>query len=349
MPPAVLFTQNFDRLPKFAHEENPVSSVITVSQLAKHYQVPEREGGLKAAVASLFRRKYKTIKAVDNITFNIEPGEVVGFLGPNGAGKTTTLKMLSGLLHPTSGHVRVLGFEPRHRSHDYLRQITLVMGNRNQLTWDLPALDSFDLQRAVYGLPVDDFKRTRDEFIELLDLGDLVRKPVRNLSLGERMKTEFVAALLHKPKVLFLDEPTLGLDVTMQRRIRTFVAEYNRRYNATVLLTSHYMADVEALCKRVIVIHHGHILFDGDLSNLVNQFSSYKTLSLSLQNANIELEKYGEVVSREDGKVTLRVPKARTSEVTARLLSEYQVDDLTVEDTPVDDVIDQVFSQKEAA
>ncbi|HEU0294023.1 MAG TPA: ATP-binding cassette domain-containing protein [Anaerolineales bacterium] len=324
-------------------------SVIVISHLAKHYQVPEREGGLKAAVTSLFSRKYKTIRAVDDISFAIEPGEVVGFLGPNGAGKTTTLKMLSGLLHPTSGEVRVLGYEPRHRPHDYLRQMTLVMGNRNQLTWDLPALDSFDLQRAVYGLPVEEFKRTRDEFIELLDLGDLVRKPVRNLSLGERMKMEIVGALLHQPKVLFLDEPTIGLDVTMQRRIRTFIAEYNRRYNATVLLTSHYMADVEALCKRVIVIHHGHILFDGELSSLVNQFSSYKTLNLSLQNSNVQLEKYGEVISREDGKVTLRVPKARTAEVTARLLSEFQVDDLTVEDTPVDDVIDQVFSQKEAA
>lgn len=323
--------------------------VITISELAKHYQVPEREAGLKAAVTSLFNRKYKTIKAVDGITFNIEPGEVVGFLGPNGAGKTTTLKMLSGLLHPTSGHVRVLGFEPRHRPHDYLRQITLVMGNRNQLTWDLPALDSFDLQRAVYGIPVDQFKRTRDEFIELLDLGELVRKPVRNLSLGERMKMEIVAALLHRPKVLFLDEPTLGLDVTMQRRIRTFIAEYNKRYNATVLLTSHYMADVEALCKRVIVIHHGRLLFDGELSALVKQFSSYKTLSLSLPNTDVELSKYGEVISREDGRVTLRIPKAQTAQVTARLLTDLQVDDLTVEDAPVDDVIDQVFSQKEAA
>ena len=284
---------------------------------------------------------------MDGISFTIEPGEVVGFLGPNGAGKTTTLKMLSGLLHPTSGEVRVMGFEPRHRSHDYLRQITLVMGNRNQLTWDLPALDSFDLQRAVYGIPADQFKQTRDEFIELLDLGELVKKPVRNLSLGERMKMEIVAALLHRPKVLFLDEPTLGLDVTMQRRIRAFVAEYNRRYNATVLLTSHYMADVEALCKRVIVIHHGRILFDGDLSRLVNQFSSYKTLSLSLPNPDAELSQYGEVIGREDGRVTLRVPKSQTSQVTARLLSDFQVDDLTVEDAPVDDVIDQVFSQKE--
>ena len=320
--------------------------VISISQLAKHYQVPEREGGLKAAVTSLFNRKFKTIKAVDGISFTIEPGEVVGFLGPNGAGKTTTLKMLSGLLHPTSGEASVLGFEPRHRPHDYLRQITLVMGNRNQLTWDLPALDSFDLQRAVYGIPVDDFKRTRDEFIELLDLKELVTKPVRNLSLGERMKMEIVAALLHRPKVLFLDEPTLGLDVTMQRRIRTFVAEYNKRYDATVLLTSHYMADVEALCKRVIVIHHGRILFDGDLSALVNQFSSFKTLSLSLPNPDVDLSKYGEVIGREDGRVTLRVPKPQTSQVTARLLSDFQVDDLTVEDAPVDDVIDQVFSQK---
>jgi ABC-2 type transport system ATP-binding protein len=323
-----------------------VSSVITISKLAKHYQVPEREGGLKAAVTSLFKRKYRTVKAVDGISFTIGPGEVVGFLGPNGAGKTTSLKMMSGLLHPTSGEVSVMGFEPRHRSHDYLRQVTLVMGNRNQLTWDLPALDSFDLQRAIYGIPVDQFKRTRDEFIELLDLKDLVNKPVRNLSLGERMKMEFVAALLHQPKVLFLDEPTIGLDVTMQRRIRTFVAEYNKRYNATVLLTSHYMADVEALCKRVIVIHHGRILFDGDLSSLVSQFSSYKTLSLTLPNPNTELSKYGEVISREDGRITLRVPKAQTSQVTARLLSDFQVDDLTVEDAPVDDVIDQVFSQK---
>src|SRR5574339_1158893 len=257
-----------------------MTPVIAISQLAKHYQVPEREGGLKAAVTSLFSRKYKTIHAVDGISFTIEPGEVVGFLGPNGAGKTTTLKMLSGLLHPTSGEVKVMGFEPRHRSHDYLRQITLVMGNRNQLTWDLPALDSFDLQRAVYGIPVDQFKRTRDEFIELLDLGELVRKPVRNLSLGERMKMEIVAALLHRPKVLFLDEPTIGLDVTMQRRIRAFIAEYNHRFGATLLLTSHYMADVEALCRRVIVIHHGRLLFDGQLAQLVQDFSAHKTVTI---------------------------------------------------------------------
>ena len=204
--------------------------------------------------------------AVEAISFDIEPGEVVGFLGPNGAGKTTTLKMLSGLLYPTSGEARVLGHVPSRREKDYLRRMTMVMGNRNQLQWDIPALDSYELYRAIYRLRREDYLAMRDELVELLDVGDLVRKPVRNLSLGERMKVEIVGSLLHRPQVLFLDEPTIGLDVTMQKRIRTFVAEYNQRHGATVLLTSHYMADVEALCKRVIVIHHGRILFDGELS-----------------------------------------------------------------------------------
>ena len=324
-------------------------SVISISKLAKHYQVPEREAGLKAAAKGLFKRTYKTVKAVDGISFDIQPGEVVGFLGPNGAGKTTTLKMLSGLLHPTSGELSVLGYEPAKRAHDYLRQITLVMGNRNQLSWDLPALDSFDLQRAIYGIPTEEFKRTRDEFIELLDLKELVQKPVRNLSLGERMKMEIVGALLHKPKILFLDEPTLGLDVTMQKRIRTFIAEYNKRYGATVLLTSHYMADVEALCKRVIVIHHGQLLFDGDLAALVQKFSAYKTVAFDIDNPNHDFSQYGDVVSIDGLHVTLRVPKEKTSAVTTRLLSDLAVDDLTVEATPIEDVIESVFSVKKEA
>src|ERR1700690_534993 len=204
--------------------------IIRVSGLSKHFKVPTREAGLRASFRSLFRRTYRTVKAVDDISFTIEPGEVVGFLGPNGAGKTTTLKMLSGLLYPTAGSTRVLEFEPSRRSTNFLQQITLVMGNRSQLAWDLPALDSYDLQRPIYELPRDEFKRTRDEFIELLELKELVNKPVRNLSLGERMKVEIVGALLHRPKVLFLDEPTLGLDITMQRRIRGFITEYNQRY-----------------------------------------------------------------------------------------------------------------------
>jgi ABC-2 type transport system ATP-binding protein len=218
------------------------------------------------------------------------------------------------------------------------------MGNRNQLSWDLPALDSFELQRAIYAIPDDKFKKTLNEFIELLELKDLIQKPIRNLSLGERMKMEIVGALLHSPKVLFLDEPTIGLDVTMQRRIRSFISEYNQRYGATVLLTSHYMADVEALCKRVIVIHHGRILLDGELSALVDRFSAYKTVGITLEDASIDLSPYGEIMDRDGSRVTLRVPKSTTSEVTARLLSDLQVDDLTVEDPPIEDVIEHVFS-----
>lgn len=319
---------------------------IRVSQLQKIYTVPEREAGLRAAAKSLVRRRHRHVKAVDCISFDIAPGEVVGFLGPNGAGKTTTLKMLSGLLYPTQGEATVLGFVPSRRQKEYLRQITLVMGQRNQLVWDIPALDSFELNRAIYQLPVEAFRRTRDEFIELLDLQELVHKPVRNLSLGERMKVEITAALLHRPKVLFLDEPTIGLDVTMQRRIRSFIAEYNRRYGATVLLTSHYMADVVALCKRVIVIHHGILLYDGDLSGLVEKFSAQKTIILTLSDSSIDLSAYGEVTSRDGSRVTLMVPKAETSRLTARLLADLPVNDLTVEDPPIEDVIEQVFSQE---
>ena len=324
-----------------------MSSVITISKLAKHYQVPEREAGLKAAAMGLIKRRYKTVKAVDEISFDIQPGEVVGFLGPNGAGKTTTLKMLSGLLYPTSGSTSVLGYEPSKRSHEFLRQITLVMGNRNQLAWDLPAMDSFDLQRAIYSIPVNEFKKTCDEFIELLELKDLVLKPIRNLSLGERMKMEIVGALLHKPKILFLDEPTLGLDVTMQKRIRSFIAEYNHRYGATVLLTSHYMADVEALCKRVVVIHHGRMLFDGDLSTLVEKFTAFKTVGFTVNSASVDWSQYGEVMSTDGDRVVLRVPKEKTSAITSRLLNELSVEDLTVEASPIEDVIESVFAVKE--
>jgi ABC-2 type transport system ATP-binding protein len=307
----------------------PVEGVVDVRELTKVFRVPEREAGLRASLRSLVNRKWREVRAVDGISFRIDATEVVGFLGPNGAGKTTTLKMLAGLLYPTSGEGRVLGHIPSKRERDYLRRMTLVMGNRNQLQWDLPALDSFELNRAIYRLPREDFKRTRDELIELLDIGDLVRKPVRNLSLGERMKVEVVGSLLHLPQVLFLDEPTIGLDVTMQKRIRNFIAQYNERFDATVLLTSHYMADVEALCKRVIVIHHGRILFDGPLTGLADRFAAYKTIEAVLAD--------GETVS-------LRVPKHETSAATARLLAEHEVTDITVEDPPIEDVIEQVFA-----
>jgi ABC-2 type transport system ATP-binding protein len=319
---------------------------VTVDGLLKVFDVPERDPGLVAAAKGLVRRKTREVRAVDEISFSVEPGEVVGFLGPNGAGKTTTLKMLSGLLYPSGGEARVLGFVPSKRQRGFLSRITLVMGNRNQLQWDLPALDSYELNRAIYRIPRDQFGPTRDELIDLLDIGDLVRKPVRQLSLGERMKAEIVGALLHRPQVLFLDEPTIGLDVTMQKRIRAFVADYNGRFGATVLLTSHYMADVEALCKRVVVIHHGRILYDGQLASLADQFAAYKTIGVVVENGNADLSRYGEVIHSEGDWITLRVPKAETSSVTARLLTEEQVLDLNVEDPPIEDVIELVFAQE---
>jgi ABC-2 type transport system ATP-binding protein len=320
---------------------------IHVADLRKTFRVPVREGGLGAAFRSLVRRQHREIPAVAGVSFEIAPGEVVGFLGPNGAGKTTTLKMLSGLLYPTSGELQVLGHIPSRREAAYLRQITMVMGNRNQLQWDLPALDSYELLRAIYRLHPDDFRKTRDEFIELLELGDLVRKPVRNLSLGERMKVETAAALLHRPGVLFLDEPTIGLDVTMQKRIRSFVAEYNRRYGATVLLTSHYMADVQALCKRVIVIHHGRILFDGELAALAAAFGADKTIGVTLKEGAdaVDFAPYGEVVGIDDGKVSIRVGRGLAPDVAGRLLHDLPVADLTIEDPPIEDVIESVFAQ----
>jgi ABC-2 type transport system ATP-binding protein len=331
----------------YVKQEPPILPTIQVRDLGKTYNVPERESGLRASVGSLFRRQTKEVVAVDGISFEVMQGEVVGFLGPNGAGKTTTLKMLSGLLYPTGGEATVLGHVPWQRDKAYLRWITLVMGQRNQLLWDIPVADSFELNRAIYRLPVDEFRQTRDELSALLDLEPLLTKPVRNLSLGERMKCELAGALLHRPRVLFLDEPTLGLDVTAQRRIRGFIAEYAARYDATVLLTSHYMADVEALAERVIVIHHGALLFDGALGALVERFSPHKTVIVDLERAGDGFERYGEVVAVDGLQVTLRVPKAEAAAVTARLLAELPVVDLSVSDPPIDEVIDTVFSSGE--
>jgi ABC-2 type transport system ATP-binding protein len=322
------------------------SPVVEVDALSKVFRVPVREAGLRASVKSLVRRTTRDVLAVDGVSFSIAPGEVVGFLGPNGAGKTTTLKMLSGLLYPSSGKASVLGHVPSQRERDFLRRIALVMGNRNQLQWDLPALDSFELNRAVYGLVRADFVAQRDEMIDVLDVGGLVNKPVRNLSLGERMKMEIIGSLLHRPAVLFLDEPTIGLDVTMQKRIRAFVADYNQRHGATVMLTSHYMADVEALCRRVIVIHHGRLLFDGALSDLADRFSASKTLVARFdEDVPADLSAYGEEVSRDGNAVTLRVAKGDIPATTARLLADHAVADLSIEDVPIDDVIEQVFAE----
>jgi ABC-2 type transport system ATP-binding protein len=320
---------------------------VEVEELTRVFRVPVREAGLAAAVRSLVRREHREVRAVEELSLTIEPGEVVGFLGPNGAGKTTSLKMLSGLLHPTSGTARVLGHEPWRREREYLARITLVMGNRNQLQWDLPVVDSFEMNRAIFGIARPDFDRTRDELVELLEIGHLVKKPVRNLSLGERMKAEIAGALLHRPQVLFLDEPTIGLDVTMQKRIRTFLAGYNASYGATVMLTSHYMADVSALCRRVIVIHHGRLLYDGPLAELAGRFETAKTVGVTLAETGADLSRYGEVVAVDGARVTLRVPRTDASAVAARLLADLQPTDLTIEDPPIDDVIERVFATPE--
>jgi ABC-2 type transport system ATP-binding protein len=321
---------------------------IDVSALCKTFVVPQREAGLKAALRSLVQRQSRHVKAVDHVTFQAAAGEMVGFLGPNGAGKTTTLKLLSGLLYPSQGQVHVLGFVPAQRKREFLRQITLLMGQRNQLSWDIPAIDSFELNQAVYRIPAPEYRRTRDELIELLELQDLVHKPLRNLSLGERMRAEIAAALLHRPRVLFLDEPTIGLDVTMQRRVRDFIREYNRRYGVTVLLTSHYMADVEALCRRVIVVHHGQLLFDGPLERLVERFTTHKTLVVTLAQDPPDLAAYGEVLGQQAHSVTLRVQRADAPRATARLLSDLPVTDLSIQDPPIEDVIERVFAQESA-
>ena len=322
------------------------SPAIHIKDLRKIYVVSQQETGMWAAAQSLVRRRKVEIAAVADISFDLAPGEIVGFLGPNGAGKTTTLKMLSGLLYPSHGEATVLGFVPWKREKAFLKQITLVMGQRNQLVWDIPAMNTFELNRAIYRIPAEDYRRIVAELTELLDLGSLLHKPVRNLSLGERMKCEIAAALLHRPSVVFLDEPTIGLDVTMQRRIRSFISEYNHRFGATVLLTSHYMADVEALCKRVVVIHHGKLLFDGELTKLVQRFTKHKIIVVQIGDCENNLASYGEVISCEDGRFTIRVPKDQTARITERLLADLPVIDLLVEDPPLEEVIDRVFTQE---
>ncbi|CAI9404831.1 ABC transporter ATP-binding protein [Aestuariimicrobium sp. T2.26MG-19.2B] len=332
-------------------------STITVRDLRKTYVVPVREGGVKAALGALVRRRTREVEAVQRISFDIAEGEVVGFLGPNGAGKTTTLKMLAGLLHPTSGEASVGGHVPWRRDHGYLRSMALIMGQRNQLQWDIPVIDSYRLNRAVYRIADADFSSRLDELTDLLDLGSLLDKPVRNLSLGERMKCEVAGSLLHQPMTVFLDEPTIGLDVAMQRRIRSFIAEYNRRTGASVMLTSHYMGDVEALCQRVIVIHHGRLLHDGDLAGLVRTFSATKTITVEFDaDADVAADLGGlrdhddvSITDQSAHGLTVEVPKDRAPQVAARMLSTLPVADLTVEEPPIEGVIERVFTSQDEA
>lgn len=320
-------------------------SSITVDRLTKVYPVAVKEAGFKGTVTHFFKRTYRQVKAVQDVSFQIEPGEVVGFLGANGAGKTTTLKMLTGLIHPSSGKVTVAGQVPFERRSSFLKKITLVMGQKQQLIWDLPAADSLKINAAVYGISDRTLQTRVGELSEMLSLDGKLTQPVRKLSLGERMKCELLAALLHEPQVLFLDEPTLGLDVNAQVAVREFLKEYNDRYRATVLLTSHYMADITALCKRVLMIHHGQLIYDGSLDGLVDRFSPCREVKVEFNRTytESELSAYGYVQGIEKQSVRFLVQQEELTQALARILAELQVVDLAVTDPPIEEVIGRVF------
>jgi ABC-2 type transport system ATP-binding protein len=320
-------------------------SIITVEHLTKVYPVALKEPGFRGTLSHFFNRQFRQVEAVKDVSFDIQPGEVVGFLGPNGAGKTTTLKMLTGLIHPSSGQVRIANYVPAKRSAAFLEKITLVMGQKQQLLWDLPALDSLRINGVVYGISDGEMKRRIGELAELLSIEDKLNQPVRKLSLGERMKAELLAALLHRPQVLFLDEPTLGLDVNAQVSVREFLQEYNRRYGATILLTSHYMADITALCDRVLLIHQGKLIYDGALDGLLDRFAPYRQVHLELQHCdfNIDWSLYGEIENVSGREVKLIVHREELTQIVAKLLAELPVIDLTITDPPIEEIIGRVF------
>jgi ABC-2 type transport system ATP-binding protein len=323
--------------------------VIQVRGLTRAFRTYKKQPGLRGALRGLLHRKYELTFAVKDVNFSINPGELVGFLGPNGAGKTTTLKMLAGLLHPTGGSARVLGYVPWERADGYRRQFALLLGQKNQLWWDLPARESLELNAKIYGIPRDSFERSVDEMTSLLAVKDKLNVMVRELSLGERMKMELIAALLHQPKVLFLDEPTIGLDVISQKTVREFLREHNANRQTTILLTSHYMADIQELCRRVIIIDHGAISFDGSLSDVIDRFADFKLITIQCAGAGArpaaDLARYGEVLDQTQAGVRLKVKRDRVIPVCKALLDELPVTDIDIEEVPIEDVIRQIFAR----
>jgi viologen exporter family transport system ATP-binding protein len=324
-----------------------IMAVIEIRNLEKSYRVYQKQEGLWAAFTGLVNRKHREVRAVRGIDLDVEQGEFVAFLGPNGAGKTTTLKLLSGVINPTGGEARVLGFVPWQRENAYRRRFALVMGQKNQLWWDLPAAESFRLHQQIYGIDAESFRQTHDELVDLLDVRRLLNQPVRELSLGERMKMELIAAMLHSPDVLFLDEPTIGLDVIAQHNIQKFLKHYQEVRRITILLTSHYMKDVAALCRRVVVINHGQIIYDGSLDGIIDQFSSHKVLTLQFGDGRMpsDLSRYGDVLERKEPEVKLRVERNVITHVLSAVLADHVIEDISVEDPPLEEVIAQVFSQ----
>jgi ABC-2 type transport system ATP-binding protein len=322
---------------------------IEITALTKSYRVYQKAEGLRASFTGLFSRQYKTVEAVRGIDLTVDHGEFVAFLGPNGAGKTTTLKLLSGVITPTTGTATVLGHVPWKRENAYRRRFALVMGQKNQLWWDLPAQESFRLHQQIYRLDSVEFDRTRDELVELLNVGRLLQQPVRELSLGERMKMELIAALLHSPEVLFLDEPTIGLDVVAQHNIQQFLRRYQEQRRTTIVLTSHYMKDVAALTRRVVIIAQGRIMYDGSLSGIVDRFSSHKIITLDLaagsQPRDEEFTRYGELVEKKYPRVKLRIERRAVTSALAAILDQHTIDDISVEDPPLEEVIAMVFAE----
>ncbi len=323
-------------------------TVISVQHLKKYFKVYRKEPGLWGSVKSLWDRKYEEVQAVDDVSFEIKQGEIIGFIGQNGAGKTTTLKVLSGLLYPTDGQVRVLGYNPWDRKPEFQKQFALVMGQKNQLWWDLPAIETFLLNKAIYEIPDAQYQKTLNKLVDLLDVADILKIQVRKLSLGQRMKCELIAALLHNPKVLFLDEPTIGLDVVMQKALRDFIKQYNKEFNATIILTSHYMEDVKELCERAIIIDHGHKIFDGKLKDITDKYARNKILSLVFSKAITEskLAAFGQVKDFTPNQATLLVPRTEATKVAAKVLNELPVQDLNIEEPPIEAIIREVFQTK---
>src|SRR5438309_564128 len=320
---------------------------IEASELTKVYRTYRKERGLWGSIKGLIKRRYDETRAADHVSFQIEEGEFVGFLGPNGAGKTTVLKMLSGLLNPTSGDARVLGFVPWERRNEMKRQFSLLMGQKNALWWDLPAQESLELNRAIYAIDRTRFNKVVGGLAELLEVTDKMNVMVRELSLGERMKMELISALIHEPRVLFLDEPTIGLDVVSQKRVREFLRIYNEQHRIVTMLTSHYMQDIEELCQRVIIIDHGNIFFDGPLSSIIDRFSGHKILSLTFERpVTRDFSEFGEVIEQTPVSVQLKVPRAKVTETCRRLLEACDVSDINVQELPVEEVIRQLFGQR---
>jgi len=306
-----------------------MTPIITAQGLSKNYKTYHKLPGLMGSLKGLVKREYETKQAIQDVSFSVDEGEVVGFIGPNGAGKTTTLKILSGLLHPSEGEARVLGFDPWKREYSFLKQISLIMGQKNQLWWDLPALESFRLAKDIYDISDSVYKKTFNNLVDMLDLGDKLDIQVRKLSLGERMKAELVAALLHQPKVLFLDEPTIGLDVIMQKSLRSFIKEYNKEFHGSIILTSHYMDDVKELCQRVIIIDNGAIIYDGELSSIISKFAKYKLIELTLDSGKTKI---------------VKVTRDKAAKKAAELLSKFPVTDINIKDPEIEDVIRDVFA-----